>query len=637
MIIVTRGHRDDMRVLKLAIATPARYIAMIGSKRKVLNVIRELEKEGVAARRVRADLRAHGPGYRRHFAGGDRHFGGGGNDRRAPQRRFQLALAFACRYSPANRSRPCSPSDAAGLILAAGESRRMGSPKALLRYREETFLERLIGLFAAALLARDRGAGRARGRNPRARRAPRHLRGQSRLARGQTSSMQCGLRAVPAGGRGRAVHPGGSSGGGARHASTRCSPGPAPPGPRPLAPHAPLSAAAAATPSGFPASSSPNSWRCRDARRPRRGPRHAARNRVPGSRRPRHRGRYRRSRRLPAPDRSRRMKLRLGRAVQGGRRAAAAAAGRRSRGARTSTPTSTANGCGPRSSAPWAAAWNSAKCTSACSRARFTVEDVIIHEDPSIGLEPIAYMDSVSMGPPGHLVAARRPFVIASIGWTAPASTWPRRARPRSGAAGISLPSSTLGDARHPGIHVRNGRINFKFGDKKTRLLPARNRPRYLPARLRRPRLDAGLLRPSLRAPTVRRRPGRFHLARPLVRGARARGSRSGTGPRRAWARSARCSRARPAASTARFDLAPAPGRPHQQDRHRGPLDIEDVHRWDLLPATGRAGRSTSAAGWTCCASSSNCNPPPPPMRRCRFGSASAPATIFRSRTGRWP
>ena len=47
VIIVTRGHRDDMRVLKLAIATPARYVAMIGSKRKVLNVIRELEKEGV--------------------------------------------------------------------------------------------------------------------------------------------------------------------------------------------------------------------------------------------------------------------------------------------------------------------------------------------------------------------------------------------------------------------------------------------------------------------------------------------------------------------------------------------------------------------------------------------------------------
>jgi xanthine dehydrogenase accessory factor len=47
VIVVTRGHRDDMRVLKLAIGTTARYIAMIGSKRKVINVIRELEKEGI--------------------------------------------------------------------------------------------------------------------------------------------------------------------------------------------------------------------------------------------------------------------------------------------------------------------------------------------------------------------------------------------------------------------------------------------------------------------------------------------------------------------------------------------------------------------------------------------------------------
>jgi xanthine dehydrogenase accessory factor len=46
IIIVTRGHRDDMRVLRLALDTPARYLAMIGSKRKVINVIRELVKEG---------------------------------------------------------------------------------------------------------------------------------------------------------------------------------------------------------------------------------------------------------------------------------------------------------------------------------------------------------------------------------------------------------------------------------------------------------------------------------------------------------------------------------------------------------------------------------------------------------------
>jgi xanthine dehydrogenase accessory factor len=47
LVVVTRGHRDDMRVLKLAIGSPARYIAMIGSKRKVIGVVRELEKEGI--------------------------------------------------------------------------------------------------------------------------------------------------------------------------------------------------------------------------------------------------------------------------------------------------------------------------------------------------------------------------------------------------------------------------------------------------------------------------------------------------------------------------------------------------------------------------------------------------------------
>ena len=47
IVIVTRGHRDDMRVLRWAVNTPARYIAMIGSKRKTISVVKELEKEGI--------------------------------------------------------------------------------------------------------------------------------------------------------------------------------------------------------------------------------------------------------------------------------------------------------------------------------------------------------------------------------------------------------------------------------------------------------------------------------------------------------------------------------------------------------------------------------------------------------------
>ncbi|HZP62987.1 MAG TPA: XdhC/CoxI family protein [Terriglobales bacterium] len=47
IVIVTRGHHDDMRVLRWAVQTPARYIGMIGSKRKTIAIFRELTKEGI--------------------------------------------------------------------------------------------------------------------------------------------------------------------------------------------------------------------------------------------------------------------------------------------------------------------------------------------------------------------------------------------------------------------------------------------------------------------------------------------------------------------------------------------------------------------------------------------------------------
>jgi molybdenum cofactor cytidylyltransferase len=84
----------------------------------------------------------------------------------------------------------------AGLILAAGESRRMGSPKALLRYREESFLDRLVGLFephcppVIVVLGAHAADIRAGARRP----ATFVVNPDWPL--GQTSSLQCGLAAV---------------------------------------------------------------------------------------------------------------------------------------------------------------------------------------------------------------------------------------------------------------------------------------------------------------------------------------------------------------------------------------------------------------------------------------------------------
>jgi len=48
IVIVTRGHRDDMRVLRWAVQTRARYVGMIGSKRKTIAIFQELQKEGLS-------------------------------------------------------------------------------------------------------------------------------------------------------------------------------------------------------------------------------------------------------------------------------------------------------------------------------------------------------------------------------------------------------------------------------------------------------------------------------------------------------------------------------------------------------------------------------------------------------------
>ncbi len=93
---------------------------------------------------------------------------------------------------------------------------------------------------------------------------------------------------------------------------------------------------------------------------------------------------------------------------------------------------------------------------------------VIIHEDPAIGIEPVAYVGAMEIRPSlWHLLGGR--FVIASIrledasinlAKSGPASEWGR----------WNFSSIVNPSVMHalPAIRVRNGRINFKFGNDKT-------------------------------------------------------------------------------------------------------------------------------------------------------------------------
>jgi len=87
----------------------------------------------------------------------------------------------------------------AGLILAGGESRRMGTPKALLQLGGETFLDRLIRVMGQScspvIVVLGHEAQRVRsGLDPAG--AALFVINQD-YGRGQLSSLQCGLAAVP--------------------------------------------------------------------------------------------------------------------------------------------------------------------------------------------------------------------------------------------------------------------------------------------------------------------------------------------------------------------------------------------------------------------------------------------------------
>jgi xanthine dehydrogenase accessory factor len=58
LVIATRGHKGDLECLRWAVSTPARYIGMVGSRRKVIEFHKMLEAEGIAAAQLE---RVHSP------------------------------------------------------------------------------------------------------------------------------------------------------------------------------------------------------------------------------------------------------------------------------------------------------------------------------------------------------------------------------------------------------------------------------------------------------------------------------------------------------------------------------------------------------------------------------------------------
>ncbi len=221
----------------------------------------------------------------------------------------------------------------------------------------------------------------------------------------------------------------------------------------------------------------------------------------------------------------------------------------------------------------------------------FALNNVTIHEDPSIGIEPIAYVSSLEAVPRLWSLFTRK-LEFSSIRLEAAsinvAKTGPPSAPGRWNLEAL-LNRSLV--ATFPEIHVRGGRINFRFGDTKTVFYfietdldiypPGRGERDWSvrfsggPARSDRPARAFGYLAARGRwIPGEASRPDRLDLDVRL--------ERSAIGDITALVRGADAGVH--GAVSSRMRLAG----PLDDVRITGRVMVEDVHRWDLLPAHGR-------------------------------------------------
>ena len=158
VVVVTRGHVHDEASVKAALNKTPAYIGMIGSKRRAKTTLERLAEQGYSPEQL---SRIHTP------MGLDL----------AAETPAEIAVAIAAEIVRARRRGSIETLSAgsqsapnwsvqiyrirpdqicpgiimiSGILLAAGESRRMGSPKALLPYEGQTFIARICHAFLTA-------------------------------------------------------------------------------------------------------------------------------------------------------------------------------------------------------------------------------------------------------------------------------------------------------------------------------------------------------------------------------------------------------------------------------------------------------------------------------------------------------
>jgi xanthine dehydrogenase accessory factor len=183
IVIVTRGHKNDENVLRQCLNEDVAYIGMIGSRRKIRLMREKFLDEGWA---TPSQLdRVHAPiGIE------------------IGSRTIQEIAVSICAQLILVRNqktgRKHNPVISA-VILAAGESRRMGSPKLLLPYIDKTIIETVIQTIIQSqvkhiivVLGSEKDKIREQILN-----YPVIIAENPEYQNGMLSSIQCGLRAVP--------------------------------------------------------------------------------------------------------------------------------------------------------------------------------------------------------------------------------------------------------------------------------------------------------------------------------------------------------------------------------------------------------------------------------------------------------